>query len=345
MLKSNQLIEVCWHPVTKQHYVDKGYVFTKMREYFIVKAEDLSEGCHKKVSVICDYCNKEFITEYHLYIRSLETGKACCKKCHLTKAKETNIKRYGVENPFSSEKIQYKIKQSCFEKYGAINPVQTDCIKERIKQTNLIRYGYENPSSSKIIRNKIINNNQQKYGVSNPSKLEKIKNKIKNTNLKKYGVTCSLHNAEISEKVKVTNIQKYGVPYTTQSPEVITKMRESLYQNGNVPTSKAEKETCNILKEIYGADNCIENYPFDRLNFDCLVKVEDKLIDVEYDGWYWHKNKQNYDKRRNYFVIKRGYKVLRIKANMAIPTKVQIIKAIDYLVKGNHSLTEIILDI
>ncbi len=45
------------------------------------------------------------------------------------KAKATNLKKYGVENPFSS-----------------------DIIKERIKETNLKKYGVDNPFKSKIFK-------------------------------------------------------------------------------------------------------------------------------------------------------------------------------------------------
>lgn len=40
-----------------------------------------------------------------------------------------------------------------------------------------------------------------------------------------------------------------------------------------------------------------------------------------------------------------GYKVLRIRATREVPTREQIIEAVDYLVKGNHSLKIIELDI
>ena len=69
------------------------------------------------------------------------------------------------------------------------------------------------------------------------------------------------------------------------------------------------------------------------------------MIDVDYDGWHWHKNKQEYDKRRNYWVVDQGYKILRIRSNNLLPTHEQIKEAVDYLVKGNHTLTYIDLDI
>lgn len=80
---------------------------------------------------------------------------------------------------------------------------------------------------------------------------------------------------------------------------------------------------------------------------DCLVKFKDVLIDVEYDGWYWHKDRGEYDRRRNYYVINNGYRILRIKADKkdTLPSKQQIQEAIDYLVKDNHHLTYIDMNV
>lgn len=58
-------------------------------------------------------------------------------------------------------------------------------------------------------------------------------------------------------------------------------------------------------------------------------------------GYVFTKNRQEADKRRNYFVRSNGYKGTTHK----LPTREQIIEAVDYLVKGNHSLKFIDLDI
>lgn len=186
----------------------------------------------------------------------------------------------------------------------------------------------------------------EKYGVDNVFQLKDIKDKTRRTLISKYGVDCNVaHIPEIAEKIKQTNLRKYGVEYSTQADLVKRKMRQSHYVNGNVPSSKAEREIYLMLSDIYGTDNCHWNYAYEQINMDCMVKVGKTMIDVEYDGWYWHKNRQEQDKRRNYMLIRRGFKVLRIKSMYKLPTKEQIINAIDYLVKCNHSWIEIILDI
>ena len=186
-----------------------------------------------------------------------------------------------------------------------------------------------------------------KYGVKNVLQSKEIQDRIKETNEKRYGKGNVAHTPEIAEKIKNRNIEKYGVPHVFQAEEIIAKIRQSLYKNGAVPSSKPEASICNLLESIYGSDNCYRGYPLDKINMDCMVHFGAYRIDVEYDGWYYHKYRQEKDKRRNYFVIKQGYKVLRIKGNKKddIPTKEQIIKAIDCLVKGNQSYIEIQMNI
>ena len=75
-----------------------------------------------------------------------------CIKCSKLKAIQTNLERYGVENPFQSEEIKNKIKQKNLEKYGVENPSQSSEIKQKKIETSLKNYGVENPTQSEIIK-------------------------------------------------------------------------------------------------------------------------------------------------------------------------------------------------
>ena len=125
--------------------------------------------------------------------------------------------------------------------------------------------------------------------------------------------------------------------------EILQKARTKMYQNKSIPSSSIEKSMVKMLQNIYGEECCYPEYLVSPLTFDCLLVVHDILIDVEYDGWYWHKNTQERDKKRNYKVLSLGYKILRIKSKTSLPTEEQIIQAVDDLVNGKH-LIEITLD-
>lgn len=119
-----------------------------------------------------------------------------CIKCSKLKAIQTNLERYGVENPFQSEKI-----------------------KNKIKQKNLERYGVENPSQSSEIKQKKIETSLKNYGVENPTQSEIIKQKSKQTNLEKYGVSCAMKLPEVAQKSVETRFKNNNYIKSTSSGE------------------------------------------------------------------------------------------------------------------------------
>lgn len=347
MLVPNQTIETTWMPANREHYIARGYKYTKTRQPLKVKAEDLPNGSQMKVRVICDYCGKEFEKHYVNYLKEHDeiTNKDCCHDCQPKKTHEILQKTYGVDSFFQLDSTKEKIKQTCLEKYGVERACQSQEIKDKIATTNLERYGNKTALLNPKIKEKAEQSCLERFGVTNVFASSEIQDKIKQTNLERYGEGNIAHTPEISAKIKQNNLEKYGVPYTTQVPEVITKIHSAYQRNGTAPTSKMEQAIIEMLIDIYGEKNCVKAFSLDKINMDCLLKIDGAQIDIEYDGWYWHKNKQEYDKRRNCWVINQGYKVLRIRSNDLLPTREQIIEAIDYLVKGNHKLAYIDLDI
>lgn len=202
-------------------------------------------------------------------------------------------------------------KDSCF-----------DCAKNVRAITNQDRYGGNSPSCSSEVRQKQVDTFIKKYGVPNPFMLDFVKEKAKNTNIKKYGVESPM-----------------------QLPEIKEKLRNSLTKNGTCPTSKAQIKIYEMLCEIYGCENVSLNKPFGSLSLDCCLNVNDIIIDVEYDGWYWHKDRVEMDRRRNYYLIRKDVKVLRIRSNWEMPTIQQIKEAISQLVTTDKMLKYIDLDI
>jgi very-short-patch-repair endonuclease len=323
MLKENQKILTTWANPNKLHYINKGYKFTKIGDVFEVNAEDLPLNSHCKVKVICDYCGNEIERTFQWYNKLHDNifGDTC-NKCKNVKSRLTNLTKYGCENPQQNQFVQEKSKMTMKNKYGVEHALQCDKILEAQKHTML-----------------------ERFGVDNIFKSDKFKQDMIDLNIKKYGVKNYTQTKEYKEKAKKTCNEKYGCDFAGQAQEVIEKRVKTLYNNHNYKSSKQEIEIYNLLVELYGEKNCIKDYFFSRVIMDILLNINDCKIDIEYDGWYWHKDNQQYDRRRDEFLKSQGYKILRIKASHNIPTKTQLLKAIDYLVKGNHSYTEIILDI
>lgn len=89
---------------------------------------------------------------------------------------------------------------------------------------------------------------------------------------------------------------------------------------------------------MYG--ECSLNEPCGPHSLDCFIEVDGVKIDVEYDGRYWHRDKQK-DRRRDEVVKSKGYKVIRVESNRALPTKEQIRSAVQTLLDTDKKFIQI----
>lgn len=208
------------------------------------------------------------------------------------------------------------------------------CKGKKIKAMVQEIYGVDNIALVPEIAEKTQQTCLERFGVKHPLQSKEIFNKTQETLFEKHGVTSAAHIPESQEKKKQTSRERYGYDYPVQSPEVQIKIHQSYYQNGSAPVSKRQKELANLLEEMYG--NCELNYPCDMLSLDCMVVIDGIAYDIEYDGWYWHKDRKDEDRKRAYYVESVGYKVIRFLAYAdRIPTEKEIRDTIEYLTTKN----------
>lgn len=188
MLIPNQQILITWNSRNKEHYINKGYEFTKMREPLWVKAEDLKQGSHSLVKVACDYCGVIRDMPYKNYLKhhDKELGD-CCFDCCQVKREATTMKNYNVKNPSYSKEIQQKTKETNLKKYGCKTYSGTKQCKEKVANTCKERYGSSCYLNSEQGKKQIKNTLKEKYGVEveNVSQIPEIKEKVKATCQKK----------------------------------------------------------------------------------------------------------------------------------------------------------------
>lgn len=125
------------------------------------------------------------------------------------KAKQTNLERYGVENPQQCEKIKEKTAKTNIKKYGYKCSLQNETIKQKTKNTNLKKYGVEYGFQSEEVKKKIKQTNLERYGFENISLLPNHREKCKNTLIKNYGVDHYQKSDEFKEKRKLKNIERF----------------------------------------------------------------------------------------------------------------------------------------
>lgn len=337
MLKPNQIITIKWATNNKAYYESLGYKYTKVGQELQINAEDLMPSSHQKIVAICDFCGKEFEVTKTNYTRSTKDGKPiACKECKNRKTRKTLQAKYGINCPFQKEEFKEKARNTLMNSYGVANPMQLRENREKMQQTMIDKYGVAHALQLPEFQEKAISTTQKHYGVDYYIQSVEGRKRIENTMNERYGNKNPGLVLELVEKAKKTCTERYGGESSQCDSEIRQKSWETLRMNHGLPSSQKEQQLVLMLKKLYGEDSCFPQYMYEKLLFDCLLIVEGVYIDVEYDGWYWHKNAKEKDKKRDFFVMRRGFKVLRYQSNGELPTAEQILANVQYLVNSEH---------
>lgn len=183
----------------------------------------------------------------------------------------------------------------------------------------------------------------KKYGVENPFEVDDFIEKARNTNLRKYGKEWHMQRPEYQIYLEKVMQERYDVKRPLQCEEFKEKFINTMSTKDTF-TSIPQKKVYDLLNELY--ENCvILEHPCGKCLLDCFLKINDIKIDIEYDGLFWHKNQENRDRKRDYYVLNQGYKILRIKGNEKdeIPKKETLREKIDLLLKSDKVYEKIIM--
>ena len=330
-----------------RYYIDKGYD-ARMREPILIKNEDVLNGSKIEETRKCDKCGVEFTRTRRAIIDTFRSyNKDLCVNCskieRTEKTKKTNLEKYGVEFPMQSKKIKQKAIETSLKNYGCEYTFQNIEVQKKAKNSIINKYGScsEFASNSEVVQ-KRKNTNLERYGCENVFQSDEIKNKIRNTITANYGVDNISKSDEIKIKKTETTMRNYGVQHPLQSKEIQQRAINTLCKNNTVPTSSQQIEIFNILRQEYPNYSITLNKPCFNLILDIeLIDDNGQKIDIEYDGWYWHKNKLK-DRRRDEVLKKKGgYKILRILSGVQIPEVIELKEKIDSLLNTDKEFTVI----
>ena len=82
MIDENKKIKIKWNSRNKQHFVDKGYIYTKQGDELEVQIKDLPNNSSYELDTTCDYCGKPMKIRYYDYRRKIDNfGCNYCKSC------------------------------------------------------------------------------------------------------------------------------------------------------------------------------------------------------------------------------------------------------------------------
>lgn len=264
----------------------------------------------------------------------------------ITEVRSTSANyNYFIEKGYTNNKIGDIIKVHAFELKTNSTAI-VECVCEYCGNSYKTEYAKYTKSASRgkiccynckklKVKDAFIN----KYGSTSVGGSKECREKAKAVMIDKYGCEYAMQSIQGQKHFKETMVERYGYDNPVKCPELQAKAKDSMYNNGTFPTSEPERKMVEMLKKLYGEENCMAGYPIDRVNLDCLLVLNNNRIDCEYDGKYWHDDMEEYDRKRNHWLISKGYKVLRIKGNIydELPTIERLKEEIDYLIDG-HSL-------
>lgn len=214
----------------KGHYYNDGVITKKIKE-----GDEISEG----------------------FVRGMLLSDELKEK-RSAKAKETFLKKYGVDNPAKSKEVLAKIQKTNLERYGVEYSAQSDIVKEKVKTTNLKKYGVEYSFQANEVKDKIKATNLERYGVDNPSKSDIIKTRIVESNRKNLGVDYPMQSKDVMDKSRVTSFEKYGTEYPNQSDIVKSKIDASTLEHYGVNRAckldEFKQKVVDTNRERYGVD-------------------------------------------------------------------------------------------
>ena len=202
-------------------------LFEETEREFGYKVVDLTFGSPRKIIHKCVVCGKPKRSLFREFLRNEKQSHYECKSI---KAKQTNLKRYGVVSTALVPEIKAKQKQTLQERYGVEHPIQALEVQVKMKQTMRDRYGVDYYTQAPEMQEKSKETCLEKYGVEHSAQSAIKREKSKQTCLNKYGVDCTAKVPEIRERQKQTLLDRYGVLNPRQLEGVVEKARPKRMQ-------------------------------------------------------------------------------------------------------------------
>lgn len=283
-------VKIKWNAKIKKHYVDLGYVYTKMKDEFEVDVNHLTDGSNAIVDVECDYCKQHYTKYWCNYItenKKSKINKDACGNCKHLKASESVLEQYGVNNVF-----------------------QLEDIKDKISKTNIERYGCENPFAAESIKNKLYQTNIEKYGVKYPQQNSSVREKTKKTCIEKYGVDTTLYNSIYHLKGEDNPNWKGGVKHHRQ--ERVTneyrKWRKEVYSRDKYTCQCCNNKNSKNNKVNLNAHHILNWNDYEELRYEVEngITLCDKCHYLFHSIYGKHKNNKS---QLNEFLLNYGKKI------------------------------------
>jgi len=205
--------------------IGENFLNSLEKEGFSLQEDFFYKNSKQKVLIKHNKCGTIFpVSISHFVYRSQRCAN---KECKLEKSKQSQLKKFGVENASMLPETTEKRKQTCLSKFGVESFSQTQEFLDKNKQTCLNKFGVESFSQTQEFLDKTRNTCLERFGKEHYSLTDEFLEKSKKTSLEKFGVENVSMLPETTEKRKKTFLTKYGVENASQLPEIIEKIKKT----------------------------------------------------------------------------------------------------------------------
>jgi hypothetical protein len=265
-------------------------------------------GCKYKIedvdSITCPYCNKSGFKMLHWgHLKKLH-NKTIDDVIKEFPNIPTMTKKESDRRSIARLKCDQKITETFNRKYGGVGFKSKELDK---KTRDVLEERYGNRNIMKIEEYKVLFRGKEGIPskIKNPERAMKISKAIKGKPSKLKGKTyLEIHGKEKAKKL-------------IEDKKISGAIACSRMTNPSIPQLKLFE----LTKELY--PNTILNY---SVSYFCIdVAIIDKKIAIEYDGSYWHQNKEK-DSIRQKEIEKLGWSFIRY--TDYIPSKQELVRDI-----------------
>jgi very-short-patch-repair endonuclease len=240
-------------------------------------------------NIVCPYCNqqRQWLTYNHL--------KGHQKTIRDVRTEFPNLPTMTLQESLKRKEARQsctdKIKKTCQQKYGGVGFASKD-LKEKYEKTTEERYGNRNIMKTEHGKQFFVGeNNPQK----NPDVRKRTSETLKGKPSKLKGKTYEeILGEEITIRRK-KELKRSGAQGQSLTPRI----------------SKPQLQLYEIIKQQY--PTAILEYPI--LDYCLDIAVPEKKLCFEYDGSYWHQDKEK-DKKRDQVLYELGWKVIRFRDDL-----------------------------
>ncbi len=165
---------------------------------------------------------------------------------------------------------------------------------------------------------------------------------------KHCNTSCAKLDPEVEEKSQQTCLERFGVTNWGKTEQNREMVKKRMTTDGGAAyvfsfiknPSKPQIKLFNIVKELY--PSAVLNFPVKFFNRNIDIAIPEFRIAIEYDGSYWHQNKED-DEKRQKDIESLGWKFIRYMDY--IPTKNELQNDINKLkqkfVKNNKEVIKL----